>query len=164
MNVCHYCGEPATIHLTDIVQLKKTTRHLCEECARSKQLISTAPEQPLNLQMIVQLLMEHHQRGHEEPTPYACPECGLKYAQFRSEGRLGCPEDYNHFHEALTSLLERLHRATEHRGKVPGEQQIRNERMNYQERLRLAIASEQYEEAARIRDLLRQKDGTDEPR
>jgi len=91
----------------------------------------------------------------------ACPECGMRFMEFRQQGRLGCPHDYEVFRSGLEALLERIHRATRHVGKVPrrgaggaGEQA---EVVDLRRRLRLAVESESYEEAARLRDILRLK-------
>lgn len=87
-----------------------------------------------------------------------CPDCGIKYMEFRSGGRLGCPLDYWVFSKGLTPLLQRFHGATRHVGKVARRREGAIERLRMRTRLREAIAREEYEEAARLRDLLRQKD------
>ena len=73
-------------------------------------------------------------------------------------GRLGCPLDYWVFTKGLMPLLQRFHGATRHVGKVAQRREGAMERLRMRTRLREAIAGEQYEEAARLRDLLRQKD------
>ena len=40
-----------------------------------------------------------------------CPDCGIKYMEFRAGGRLGCPLDYWVFSKGLTPLLQRFHGA-----------------------------------------------------
>ena len=54
-----------------------------------------------------------------DPAGLTCPSCGLKYAAFRADGRLGCPDDYDAFRPALEPLLDRIHRGTRHQGKAP---------------------------------------------
>jgi protein arginine kinase activator len=96
-----------------------------------------------------------------------CPACGLQYAQVRAEGRLGCPADYDAFRSALEPLLERIHRAVGHAGKVPRSfrrQQREAELKALRKQMLAAAKAEQYEEAARLRDLIRQKEASDEPR
>ncbi len=85
--------------------------------------------------------------------------------EFRAQGRLGCPHDYTVFRVGLEPLLQRIHRATRHVGKaprrvVPAERHA--ERVELRRRLQAAIEAEAYEEAARLRDLLREKEATDE--
>ena len=164
MNPCHFCGEPATIHYTSLLGHKKVQQHLCEACARERGVVSPdAPAgEPLNLQALVQLVLGT--RGASaEPKSLKCPQCGLKYAQFRSDGRLGCPHDYDEFREDLQPLLERIHRDTAHCGKVPRVRGFRDPLDELRDRLKMAVHSERYEEAALLRDEIRRKEGSDEP-
>lgn len=50
----------------------------------------------------------------------ACIGCGLSFAQFRQAGMLGCPQCYSSFEGQLGTLLSRAHEGgTHHVGKVP---------------------------------------------
>lgn len=166
---CQYCSNPATVHLTDIIQQKKRETHLCDACAQKHQLIPPEPKQELNIPALLQFLI--HQTlaavGKMEAGESNCPECGMAYAQFRAQGRLGCPNDYAAFRVALEPLLERIHRRTRHVGKVPRKVLLarrRAEVIELTQQLRQAVADERYEEAARLRDLIRDKEAADEPR
>src|SRR5262245_40248064 len=108
---------PATVHLTDIVEQKKKELHLCQACAEKQQLVK---KQERNLPAILQTLIGHHVgQQSDELARLACPVCGIKYMEFRAEGRLGCPHDYEVFRAGLGPLLQRIHRAERHKGKVP---------------------------------------------
>jgi len=160
---CQFCSNPATVHLTDIVNTKKKELHLCQACAESKNLIK---QQTLDLPAILQTLIgQHLGQPTDELSRLACPACGIKYMEFRAQGRLGCPHDYAVFRIGLEPLLQRIHRQTQHRGKVPRRRINPNqnaELVELRKRLQAAIASEAYEEAIRLRDLLRRKEATDE--
>ncbi len=168
MFVCNKCGAPATVHLTDIVNKVKHETHLCEVCAQQQNLFPQGGGQQLNLPALLELLMGHPPgESLDMPAPtldsgsLVCPDCGLKYAQFRADGRLGCPADYDNFREPLEPILERVHRNLRHVGKVPRAVQARHARQERAELERLlqdAIATEHYEEAARLRDRIREKD------
>jgi protein arginine kinase activator len=82
----------------------------------------------------------------------------MKFMEFRSGGRLGCPLDYWVFSKGLTPLLQRFHGATRHIGKTARRREGAMDRLRLRTRLREAIAHEKYEEAARLRDLLRFKE------
>jgi protein arginine kinase activator len=86
--------------------------------------------------------------------------------EFRNSGRLGCPHDYAVFRAGLAPLLERIHRAGRHRGKSPRRRPPdparQAELVDLRRRLRAAVEAEAYEDAVRLRDLLRQKEATDE--
>ena len=166
---CQFCSNPATVHLTTLTGLKtKKVMDLCDACAKQHQVVSE-PKPDLNIPAIVHLLLGSQlDQTSEELARLTCPECGVKYMEFRGEGRLGCPHDYEVFRAGLEPILRRVHRATRHAGKAPPHrqqnQQRQTELFELHHRLRLAIEAETYEEAARIRDLIRQKEDSDEPR
>jgi protein arginine kinase activator len=154
---CQSCDSPATVHLTDIVSGKKKELHLCQECAEKQKLLS---HQELNLPAILQSLIGHHVGGlSDELARLTCPVCGIKYMEFRAEGRLGCPHDYTVFRTGLQPLLLRIHRAERHVGKSPArlpQRQALQGEMELRRQLRAAVDEERFEEAARLRDLIRQ--------
>jgi len=157
--LCQRCKkQQATIHLTEILQNEKRERHLCEDCAREE---GVAVKAQLNLQDILSGMLEAHQTAGKEAN-LTCPDCGLTYAEFRNLGRLGCPNDYEAFAEPLKEVLEKVHGGTEHLGKVPrragADAHAQRELLQLRRRLQEAIESEQYEEAARLRDLIRNKE------
>jgi protein arginine kinase activator len=148
---CQLCPNPATVHLTDIVNQQKKELHLCQSCAEKQDLLK---KQDLNLPAILQnLIGQHLGRETDELSRLTCPACGIKYMEFRAEGRLGCPHDYTVFRTGLEPLLRRIHRGLRHAGKSP--------RRVVPDAL-LAIDAEQYEEAAHLLALLRKKEATDE--
>ena len=101
-------------------------------------------------------------RALREPSPadkQVCPICQITFLEFRNSGRLGCPYDYEVFRDELMPLLENIHGETRHSGKVPKRAprntqqqttliQLRNE-------LKRAVAAEDYEAAARLRDKIK---------
>ncbi len=165
MNPCKFCGQPATIHLTDILQQQKRETHLCEACARAKQVVLDKPGSHFDLHGLVQLVLAGHDHpAGAGPGALTCPGCGLKYSEFRDTGRLGCPRDYDEFAGPLLTLLERVHRATDHCGKVPARSRGRMGLNGLKADLDAAVSAERYEDAAVLRDRIRQKEGADEPR
>src|SRR5437667_11411720 len=152
---CQSCGSPATVHLTDIVNGHKKELHLCQSCAEQQQLIK---QQELNLPAILQTLIgQHIGQLNDELARLTCPACGIKYMEFRAEGRLGCPYDYTVFREGLEPLLQRIHRAGRHVGKAPRRRlnaACQAELVELRGQLRAAVEAEGYEEAARLRDLI----------
>lgn len=161
---CQLCSKPATVHLTDIVNNQKKELHLCQACAEAQQLIK---QQELNLPAILHNLIGQHLGPEmDELARLTCPVCGIRYMEFRAQGRLGCPHDYTVFRSGLDTLLYRIHRSTRHTGKVPRQSPHPSNRLVevalLRRQLQTAIEAEAYEEAARIRDLLREKEATDE--
>lgn len=161
---CQLCSKEATVHLTDIVNNKKKELHLCQSCAESHNLIK---HQEMNFSTILQTLIgQHVDPKVDELARLKCPACGIRYMEFRTQGRLGCPHDYSVFRMGLLPLVERIHRSTLHTGKAPRRYLStvkQAELMNLRRELQEAVAAEQFEEAARIRDLLREKESSDGP-
>ncbi len=149
---CQRCSRQATLHITEILDDQSFEElHLCEECAQKYLQPQTgSPKGP---------------EAESEPDELAvlnqrqCPQCGIKFAEFRSSGRLGCPHDYEAFRAELLPLLENIHGETRHIGKTPRRQpraqQIRAELLALRKQLQTAVSRENYEEAARIRDQIR---------
>jgi len=156
---CQFCSNPATVHVTDIVEMHKKELHLCQSCAEQHHLVK---KQELNLPAILKSLIgQHIGQQTDELARLTCPACGIKYMEFRAQGRLGCPHDYVVFRDGLAPLMQRIHRSDRHVGKtpqrsvLPAEQQA--ELLELRRRLQTAIDREAYEEAAHLRDMLKRK-------
>jgi protein arginine kinase activator len=92
-----------------------------------------------------------------EVASWSCPECGLTFMEFRVGSRLGCPADYETFSAGLLPLLKRAHGASRHVGKMPRRRHhAASKRLSLRARLRKAVAREDYETAATLRDQLRE--------
>ncbi|MCG8431426.1 MAG: UvrB/UvrC motif-containing protein [Candidatus Omnitrophica bacterium] len=114
---CDLCEQPATVHLTEIVDGVMTELHLCEECARKK---SAQMEQQFGLSDLLAGMAEFGKPAKEvETTGVKCPNCGLGYADFKKVGRLGCGSCYGTFRKYLMPLLKRIHGSSQHVGKHP---------------------------------------------
>jgi len=158
---CQRCQEEASVHLTESAQGRRREVHLCADCAREAGLVPPADEAPppLALDAVVQgLIVAHVGELVGELAGLTCPVCGLKFMEYRARGRLGCPHDYQVFARGLLPLLQRTHGATRHVGKVARSRPAAADRLRLRSGLRDAVAREDYEEAARLRDLLRLKD------
>lgn len=132
--------------------------HLCVPCAEKENLIVG---KDLQISNIVQTLMgKFGGEGSEGLAALRCPTCGLRFNEFRTVGRLGCPHDYEAFRPGLVPLLERIHRKTVHVGKRPRQRPpvTMAEVLELRQQLREAINQEAYERAAELRDLIRQKE------
>ena len=131
---------------------------LCEECAKSKGVNSTPDFSLADLLLGLGASQEIDQSA--SGTELKCPNCGFTQADFKKSGRLGCPECYKTFADGLEGLLKSMHKGTRHTGKVPeGLRQTRdaNERLKVlQQKLAKAIEEENFEQAAILRDEIKQ--------
>ena len=99
------------------------------------------------------------QEADEETPDIVCPKCGETYAEFQKTGMLGCAECYQAFRKELAPVITRVQGRTQHAGRRPPvseEEQARQTRMEeLRSLMEAAVAEENFEEAARLRDELR---------
>jgi protein arginine kinase activator len=166
--ICQECGQrPATLHFTKIVNGEKTEFHLCEICASEKGEMFPGPGTTSNFsihQLLSGLLNfspnTSSYGGVSTEKPVRCESCGLTYSQFSKSGRFGCADCYKHFGERLDPLFRRIHGNMEHRGKVPGRAggaiKLRKELQQLKLSLQQKVMNEEFEQAAAIRDKIKQ--------
>src|SRR3989338_3889707 len=157
--LCDVCAKnTATVHLTEIIDDQMNELHLCEECARQK---SAQMEQQFGLSDLLAGLAEFEKPTKEvEAVGLKCPNCGLTYTYFKKIGRLGCGECYTIFKKYLGPLLKKIHGSTMHLGKTPLKTpKVTRKKPDLQElrdKLQKAIEAEAFEEAAKVRDQIRE--------
>ncbi|MGA2583922.1 MAG: UvrB/UvrC motif-containing protein [Tepidisphaeraceae bacterium] len=165
---CEKCNRQATIHLTEIHAGKKMEKHLCEQCAAESQVSPIKQHTPIN-ELLTNFVLQHSGMAKEAGATTVCPECGISWTEFRQNGLLGCEHDYAFFDKDLTPLLQRAHEGgTHHLGKVParrGASSVPMKRQVDMNRLRKelnrAVEAEDYERAAKIRDQIREAEGSE---
>lgn len=164
--LCDICGKSAaTVHLTEIIDEQMNELHLCEGCAREK---SMAMEQQFGLSDLLAGLAEFEKpaKEAEAATSVKCPDCGLTYADFKKIGRLGCGECYMSFKKYLEPLLKRIHGSCQHVGKSPVKPAKISKKKpdltqmpdlaQLRQKLAKAVGMEEFEEAAKIRDQIKE--------
>lgn len=165
--ICNICGaQEATIHLTEIVNNQMMEIHLCDACAQEK---GTDFKTHFALGDLISGLTELAEVSSPKGKLTAkCPNCGLTYDEFGKAGRLGCAECYNAFAKLLLPLIKRVQRSTIHIGKRPGKVSRQTSHTHdlkvLQDRLRKSVQLEEFEEAARLRDEIRQAEEKKKPR
>jgi protein arginine kinase activator len=178
MKKCDHCDNEATVHEVTLRNGVKVEKHLCETCAASQ---GVAPPSTAPISELIKSYVLTHGVGPIPGPPTVgrattCPTCKTTFNEFRQHGLLGCPDCYRVFEAQLGPLLERAHDGgVKHGGKVPRRllglvgappasppprpavtlddraavlRKIRKQ-------LESAVASEKYEEAARLRDELK---------
>ena len=157
--LCECCQEhEATIHLTQVVNGQSKELHLCEECAEQSGLnlqgVMSLPE------ILFGLGGQPAERGGQDKT---CPHCHFRRNDFKKTARLGCPRCYETFVEELAPMLSAMHKGPQHVGKAPARARTATDntaqQAALQKQLAEAVKAENYEEAARLRDLIRETGG-----
>ncbi len=154
---CNFCDKKATVFLTQLVEGEMKKMCLCEECAEAKGVTDPTG---FSLADSVLGIGPASEGGPIVNLPddegASCPVCGFTFNKFRQVERLGCSECYTVFGEDISRRLRGMHKGTVHVGRVPEgllEAHARKQRLGQlRDRLDQAVASENYEEAAGLRD------------
>jgi protein arginine kinase activator len=159
--LCDGCKKrPASVHITEIKNNQKAEKHLCEQCAKTSGEAVFSVDQQFTVQDLLKgmfklaLTEATHQKAE-----VTCPQCGLTYADFSRNGKIGCSGCFNAFGQRLEPLLRRIHGNNVHTGKIPKRAGVQLEAKQRLQQLRKQleqqIALEEYEQAAKIRDAIK---------
>jgi protein arginine kinase activator len=155
--LCDVCKKnEATVHLTQIIDAKMHKVDLCEACSKAKGIQETAGFSLADLQVGLGSADEIS----VEATGAKCPACGFSQADFKKTGRLGCSTCWETFEHGLSTLLKAMHKSDRHIGKVPSKAAhtvvISEKIKDLTAALEKAVREEKYEDAAHIRDQIRE--------
>lgn len=159
---CEACGKaPATITYTEHREDKITTLRLCQKCAQERGLNISLTGKKFPLAEPLAALAEGLVPEEKDRlSALCCRSCELPFSTFAATGRLGCPGCYDSFEAQLKPLLRKAHGSTTHTGKTPRkdapELSRKKEIRGLYESLERAVDKENYEEAAGIRDKIRE--------
>ncbi len=168
---CDHCHNPAVVHEVKIIQGVTHEVHLCVEHALAAgHQVPSGPDQlpDVQIQFAVVGPMGMPPGGIAGPSGKpakgpkqvkSCPNCGLVFASIRQNGLLGCAECYRAFEAELTGLIEQAQAGGNfHCGRSPRNCRDAAARLELRSRLAKeldeAVAAEQYERAAKLRDRL----------
>ena len=98
-----------------------------------------------------------------------CPFCGTSFEEIARSGQVGCEDCYRNFRGRLTPTIEKLHGKAGHTGKIPFNRQkeapIEKEEKDpltkLKEDLAAAIEAQEFEQAAILRDKIKEMEGQD---
>lgn len=163
--LCQECGQrQATLHFTKIVNGEKTEFHICEVCAKEKGEVLPGMSNTFSIHNLLSGLLNFETAGgnlgQDVKQTHQC-SCGLTYAQFSRSGRFGCANCYKTFGDKLEPLFRKVHSGNvNHYGKIPKRSgtriKLKRELQDLKERLQQAIVQEEFEEAAQLRDKIRE--------
>ena len=168
---CERCKKvEATIHLTEIIKDVKSEVHLCENCARDIGLNSKLSNFSLTIPEMLSFL-DVNEVG-EGTDGITCKKCGQTFMDYKRDGKLGCPDCYLYIGDSLKSIIAGYHGENRHIGKHPNnfeflpdaviEQPVQLKEKNsineLREQLNIAVSEERYEDAALLRDKIKELD------
>lgn len=163
---CQDCHErEATLHFAQSVNGQKKEIHLCEQCAKERGYLS-GQEENYSLQDLLFGLF--HMEPSSQKTEVStnkditrCPKCGMSFGDFKRIGKFGCGKCYYTFSDKLDPLFRRVHNGNiRHQGKIPkrkgGSLHIKKQITALRSELQRQIQIENFEEAASLRDQIRE--------
>lgn len=166
---CDKCGKPAKVHLTQLVggQVKKVA--LCNECAAEGGVTD-----PTGFALADLLMGGTHSVTPATMIPHPkqsgsknCPECGFSVVDLKRIRRLGCAHCYIAFRDEVKDMIRGMHKGMTHCGKVPdGLMEAHQRKLRLKdlgEKLDQAVKTENYEEAANLRDEIRKLEDSLKP-
>lgn len=161
---CDFCEKKATVFLTQLVEGQMRKVCLCDACAKERGVTDPTG---FSLTDLLSGNIPGPVKGTVAPvkTPISagggrkCPSCGFTLEDLRRVRRFGCSDCYSTFAEEVGHMVRGMHKGISHVGKVPEglmAMQVLHQRLEeLRARLDQAIVSESYEEAAGIRDEIR---------
>ncbi len=158
--LCQQCKErDAVLNLTHLVGDAVQQVHLCEKCAAERGLPTTIA-MPKATPIGDFLSSVQNQVAAMPGDAARCSYCGTSLRDFRASGRLGCAQCYGAFEQSLRDLLRRVQGNVKHVGRryeAPTGEPLSPDAALLQLRQQLhdAIAREEFETAASLRDQIR---------
>lgn len=177
--LCQNCGKnEANIRYTQIINGVKKEIALCENCAKKLGVDSIGiPDLAMNFHSFLGDFFNDYAENAFLPSfeneVVKCKKCGMTYDEFIKNGMFGCSECYDTFSNPIDSLLKNLHGTAKHIGRksAKGElnrtltktekkqekvEKVNNKKEKLEKELNVAIKEERYEDAAKIRDQLKE--------
>lgn len=158
--LCQHCQQrEAIVHLSITENEKHREVYLCEPCAKQNQEIGFVLH-PAIVPEFLKALFGFNPSAIDQPSEIACPKCGMTFSKITQVGKLGCSTCYETFESQLEPLLRQVHGGGQNMGKAPARRGIaikgRRELRVLKEKLQRLIEEEEFEEAAAVRDRIRQ--------
>ncbi len=158
--ICQKCHKNiATIRYAEVIEGKVSERMICPAChqrmeqeSRSGFEIAGAAPSPKR--------MAATRASDVRMTEKFCPACGAQRSDVLKEGKVGCGDCYASFRDDIAQVLHGMHISLQHKGKTLHlndlREQLRQDLRSSRGLLRSALKTENYEDAAVLRDRIRE--------
>lgn len=161
--LCQNCGNyEADFHFNSNINGDIMELHLCSECASKLGAGSQYffPQADYLNTILSDLLGASYKKAGDTKR---CPLCGATEQNIVKTGKVGCARCYETFPDMLIPYIKRIHGNTTHCGKAPSsagpEIKLRRDIERLKRELDAAVAAEEYENAAVLRDRIRELEG-----
>ncbi len=159
---CSSCGKKeGVVQVRQIIGEDKVEIWLCSECAHEHGIERDRKHMIHDNNDLLSGLLAPALRDDAEEERI-CAHCGCNGKELKKTGSVGCSECYSIFDKEITSMLNGISMQDQHRGKYPARLKSYKtffiDRENIKKYLKNAIAREDYERAAVLRDRLKRMD------
>lgn len=157
--LCQRCEKnKATTHYQESINGHTREMHLCPAC--SAELTHAVPGFGWSFGELPAFFAQQGGEGQTIGGGRRCDSCGMTESELRRTGRAGCASCYQNFADILMPYIKKLHGAAAHIGASPAAEQTAASPVDgLRTRLSEAVRTENYEEAARLRDEIRRLEG-----
>jgi len=174
---CDRCKKnQSTIHLTEIIKDDRSEAHLCETCAKDIGLNTKLSNFSLSVTDMLSFLDVNEINTTDiniGDSNRICKTCGYTFIDFKKTGRVGCQDCYSYLSDLLAPVIASYHGEKNHIGKMPVSGSLQDEpekelifddlvekdhpaqKGDLKDRLDLAVLEERYEDAAFLRDIMK---------
>ncbi|MCI8699984.1 MAG: DNA methylase [Clostridia bacterium] len=171
--LCENCGKNyANVIYTQIINGVKKEISVCEQCSKKLGIDHLNFDMPIDFASFLSDFFGEYEDTNIFPImqkveQLQCPNCETTFEEFINNGKFGCTECYGTFKSKIDPLLQNIHGANRHvgrLGKIKESNKINKDNTNdnntkeedkveeLKKELKIAIKEERYEEAAKIRD------------
>jgi protein arginine kinase activator len=162
---CDICGTAeAVIHIRQVTESIESEFHLCENCALLRGINTQENRVELSISNLLTGLVDFKDKTEAEQQNITCPKCRQTLLNFRKYQKLGCSECFTAFAQEIKSILRRVNSESRHKGKYPRKylayQNYLEEIKGLKIKLEAAVKVENYEEAAKLRDEIKEREAS----
>jgi len=170
--ICDFCkNNIATVHLIRVQNDNVEKVNICLECAKDFSFFSEDDFYKDLNKILYRIFQSDGGRVDDYKSKKtlknlkikknrSCSFCSMDLKKIKKLGRMGCPHCYNEFKSVLLPIIKTIHEDMEYRGKIPENtsRQVKLEKSisDLKNRIKNEIFVENFEEAARIRDKIKQ--------
>ncbi len=164
--LCQRCKRnDAAVHLKRIINGESAEIHLCGMCAAAL----GAGDSISGVASFGEMFgsgTSSGSAGRISNRVLRCETCGFTFEDIAKTGSPGCPDCYSVFSQKMRPIIQKLHGRAVYKGKNSSSRnedvftvnEVPDELYELREKLRLAVAEENYELAAVLRDEIRAKE------
>ena len=164
--LCQNClKHEATTHIKRVINGEATENHLCESCARKLGYDGFFDDFSLSIPNIFSSFFGDSALMLSNARSERCEKCGSSFDDIIKTGMVGCADCYEKFYDRLLPSIQRIHGRAKHAGKVPlvtkrkeVKEEVKKELSTeekiakLEEEMKKAIETQNFEQAAVIRD------------